>query len=231
MPNILRPDVVAVPRAPLARPDRTQATAARRRRAHRGLVLALVLTGGAASGAYVTYRSVLAGIESYGATSPDPLPGVTLAPGDRAKLHARLAAFRSALENRRAAPPLSLTADEINALIAVAPGLGGKARVEIEGDRVRARFSLPLADLGFPQFPGRYLNGTSVLNLSVVEGELVVSPEAIEVQAGPLPEAVMARLRRANLARLAFRDPRVARSLRTLGGVEVRQGTVTIKGR
>ena len=86
-------------------------------------------------------------------------------------------------------------------------------------------------DTRFPQLRGRFLNGTSVLNLSVVEGELVVSPEAIEVRAGPLPEAVMARLRKANLARLAFRDPRVARSLRRLGRVEVRKGTVEIRAR
>ena len=78
---------------------------------------------------------------------------------------------------------------------------------------------------------GRFLNGTAVLNLSVVEGELVVSPEAIKVRSGPLPEAVMARLRKANLARLAFRDPRVARSLRKLSRVEVRRGIVEIKAR
>jgi hypothetical protein len=232
MPNILCLDPVgAVPRSPRALPGRDHGAAVRRRHPYRGLIVALVLTGIVASGAYVTYRSLLAGIERYGDTRPDPLPEVALSPGNQKKLHGRMAAFRTALETRRAAATLTLTADEINALLAVAPGLGGRVWAEIEGDKVRARFSLPLEDLGFPQLRGRFLNGTSVLNLSVVEGELVVSPEAIEVKSGPLPEAVMARLRKANLARLAFRDPRVAKSLRRLSSVEVRQGTVGIKAR
>jgi hypothetical protein len=182
-------------------------------------------------GAYLACRSLLAGIERYSDISPDPLPEVTLSPGNRKNLYGRMAAFRTALETRRAAAPLTLTADELNALVAVAPGLGGKVRTDIEGDKVRARFCLPLEDLGFPQMRGRFLNGTSVLNLSIVEGELVVSPREIEVRTGQLPEAVMARLRKANLARLAFRDTRVAKSLRRLRSVEVRRGIVEIKAR
>ena len=209
----------------------TAAAAVRRPRLRRGLIIALVLIWGAAAGAYVTYRSLLDEIERYSDTRPDPLPEVTLSAGNQKGLHGRMAAFRTALESRRAASPLTLTADEINALIAVAPGLGGKFRVEILGDEVRARFCLPLEDLGFPQWHGRFLNGTSDLNLSIVEGELVVRTEAIEVRAGPLPEAVMARLRKSNLARLAFRDIRVAKSLRRLSRVEVRRGTVTIQAR
>jgi hypothetical protein len=142
-----------------------------------------------------------------------------------------LAAFRAALETRRPAPPLTLTAGEINALLAVAPGLVGKVRAEIDGGTVRARLSLPLEDLGFPQWRGRYLNGTSVLSLSVVDGELVIRPEEITARAGPLPEAVMTRLRKANLARLAFRDPRIANSLRRLSRVEVRRGAVVVTAR
>ena len=184
-----------------------------------------------AIGAYVTYRSLLAGIERYTDISPDSLPEVTLSPGNRKNLYGRMAAFRTALENRRPAAPLTLTADELNALVAVAPGLSGKVRTEIEGDKVRAQFCLPLEDLGFPQMHGRFLNGTSLLNLSIVDGELVVSPQNIEVRTGQLPEAVMARLRKANLARLAFRDKRVANSLRRLSSVEVRQGIVEIKAR
>jgi hypothetical protein len=216
---------------PRVLPVRDHATSVRHRRPRRGLIIALVLAGGAAMGAYLTHRSLIAGIERYGDIRPDPLPEVTLSPAHRRDLFVRMATFRTALESRRVAAPLTLTADEVNALVAVAPGLGGKVRVEIEGDEVRARFCLPLEDLGFPRMRGRFLNGTSVLNLSIVEGELVVSPEAIEVRAGRLPEAVMARLRKANLARLAFRDPRVAKSLRKLSGVEVRRGIVEIKAR
>lgn len=231
MTNLLCLDPAgAVPGSRHARPDRSPGAPAEWR-LYRLLILGLVLTGGVASGAYLAYRSLLAGIERYGATSPDPMPNVALSAGGQQKLHGRMAAFRTALEARRPAAPLTLTADEINALIAIAPGVSGKLWVDIEGDRVRARFSLPLEDLGFPQLRGRFLNGTSFLNLAVVEGELVVSPEAIEVRSGPLPEAVMARLRKANLARLAFRDPRVAKSLRRLNGVEVRRGTVEIKAR
>jgi hypothetical protein len=201
------------------------------RRHTRPLILALALIGGAAAVAPFAHRWLLAGIELYGATSPDPLPAATLPPGEQAKLQGRLAAFRSAVEARRPGAPLVLSVDEVNALLAVAPGLGGRLRVEIDGDRVRARFSLPLEDLGFPQWRGRFLNGTCLLNLSVVDGELVVSPEAIEVKTGPLPGPIQARLRRANLARLAFRDPKVARSLRRLGSVEARGGKITIRAR
>jgi hypothetical protein len=201
------------------------------RRLRRGLITAILVTGCAALGVYFAYRSLLAGVERYTDDNPDALPGVTSSPGDQKKLYGRLAAFRTAVENRRPAPSLTLTTGEINALLAVAPGLGGKVRAEIDGGTVRAQLALPLEDLGFPQFRGRYLNGTADLSLSVVEGELVVRPEAITARAGPLPEVVMARLRKANLARLAFRDPGVTRSLRRLSHVEVRQGAVNITAR
>lgn len=229
MPNILCLDPVrTVPCPHQVLPGRNPGTV-RHRRLYRGLIVALVLTGSAASGAYLTYRTLLAGIEKYSDTRPDSLPDAALSAANQKKLHTRLASFRTALETRRPVAPLTLTADEINALIAVAPGVGGKVWVEVEGDQVRARFCLPLEDLGFPQMRGRFLNGTSVLNLSIVEGELVVRPEAIQVRTGPLPEVVMARLRKSNLARLAFRDLRVAKSLRRLSRVEVRQGAVSIK--
>lgn len=214
-----------------ALPGRHRDVAVRRRRPRRGLIIALVLTAVSGLGAYLACRSLLAGVVRYSDAKPDLMPEASLSPGKRKQLYGRLAAFRAATVTRRAAAPLTLNADELNALIAVAPGLKGKARLEIEGDKVRATFSLPLDDLGFPQLHGRFLNGTSVLNLSIVGGELVVRAEAIKVRSGPLPEAVMARLRKANLARLAFRDPRVARSLRTLSRVEVRQGAVDIKAR
>jgi hypothetical protein len=192
----------------------------------------LVLAAGTASGAYLAYRSLVAGVERFADARPAPLPEAALAPADREALYRRLKAFRAAVETRRPAAPLSLTGGEVNALLAAAPGLGGKVWAEVQGDRVRARFSLPLEDLGFPQWRGRFLNGTSALTLSVVGGELVASPEAIEVKGGqPLPEVVMARLRTANLARLAYRDPRVARTLRRIARVEVRQGAVVVDAR
>jgi hypothetical protein len=187
--------------------------------------------GCAVLGVYLTYRSLLAGVETYTEDNPTHMPGLTVSPRDQKRLYGRLAAFRSALENRRPVQPLTLNIEEINALLAVAPGLGGKVRAELDGSTVRARLSLPLEELGFPQWRGRYLNGTSVLSLSVVDGELVVRPEAITARAGPLPEALMARLRKANLARLAFRDPQVAKSLRRLSRVEVVPGAVAITAR
>jgi hypothetical protein len=216
---------------PRSLPGRNHVAAVQHRRSHRGLITAILLMGTVAMGAYLTCRSLLAGIERYTDISPEPLPEVTISPGNRKNLYRRLTAFRTALETHRATALLTLTDDELNALVAVAPGLSGKVRTEIEGDKVRAQFCLPLEDLGFPQMHGRFLNGTSVLNLSIVEGELVVSPQKIEVRAGQLPEAVMARLRTANLARLVFRDPRVAKSLRRLSSVEVHHGIVEIKAR
>ena len=217
--------------SPRALPGRDRGDVVQCRRPYYRLIAALVLSGSAALGSYFGYRSLLAGIEGYSDTRPDLLPAPTISPGARKQLYGRMAAFRTALATHRVAAPLTLTVDELNALIAVAPGLSGKVRAEIEGGRVRAQFCLPLEDLGFPQLHGRFLNGTSALNLSIVEGELVVSPEAIEVRTGPLPEAVMTRLRKANLARLAFRDIRVAHSLRSLRSVEVREGTVAIMAR
>jgi hypothetical protein len=203
----------------------------RRGRARRILVVAILVTGCAALAGYSGYRWLLARINAFAEETPDPLLGSSLSPRDQKRLYGRLAAFRTALESRRPAPRLTLTTGEINALLNVAPGLGGKVRAEVDGSTVRAQFSLPLEDLGFPQWRGRYLNGTSVLSLSVVEGELCVRPEAITARAGPLPEVIMARLRKANLARLAFRDPRVAKTLRRLSRVEVRPGAIDIMAR
>src|ERR1051326_4876922 len=135
-----------------------------------GCVTAVVLFLCMGIAAFLGVRYVLnrvaAVVEKYTEDKPMVLPRDPMSAEDYQGLQKRVGAFQDGLNARKALPALVLTSKEINALIANDPGwkaLDGKAYLKIEGDQIRARVSLPLAEIagrvpGMSRLKERYLN-------------------------------------------------------------------------
>jgi hypothetical protein len=153
-----------------------------------GLVIVLL---GLAVGAFVLYRTWAHYVEVYTAEEPIPLPRVE-APAERIKdAVERAKAFRDALRSKTKTEPLVLTGDDLNALVREAPRFKDHAYLTIEGDKIRARVSLPLDEFFDNSLTrGRFFNGEAVLSVSVRRGKLELEVESADVGGKPLPGAL-----------------------------------------
>src|SRR5437879_1032056 len=82
-------------------------------------------------------------------SAPNPIPAVKLTPPEIEQVKKRIEDFRQAVRASRPTEPLSLSAEEINAMIANDSDLEpfkDKVYVTIEGDRLQGRMSVAMAD-------------------------------------------------------------------------------------
>src|SRR4051794_11189385 len=80
-------------------------------------ILAILLLVGMGILGYTAYRYFINTAKQYTDTRPTPLPAVEM-PAEQVKdLHARVDAFKAALDAGKPSEPLVLTADELNALV------------------------------------------------------------------------------------------------------------------
>jgi hypothetical protein len=196
-------------------------------------ILGLVFVVGMGILVYKIYRYGIDTAKQYTDTRPTPLPTVEM-PAEQVKdLHARVDAFRAALDEGKPTEPLALTADELNALIADNPDFKGKVHADIKGDEVSGQVSIPLQ--GFPrpfrELNGRYINGKADLKVSLESGVLVVMLDKLEVKGQPVPESVMTQLRQQNLAQDAYKNPKNAEAIRKFESIQVKDGKIIIKAR
>jgi hypothetical protein len=201
-------------------------------------VMTLMFVGAVGIGFYVLYRAATRFVEQYTATAPRELPKVEMPPERRKTLQERVDAFRRAIESGTPAEPLILTADEVNALIEDSPNWKGKIYVSLEGDKVKGKVSIPLEKLsaalekiGIGFLQGRYLNGEAELMASLRDGVPLVTLESLEVNGQQLPEEWMTELRKENVVKDAFKDPKNVELIRKLESIEIKDGKIIIKPR
>ena len=168
----------------------------------------------------------------FSESRPAPLPAVQMSPAEIEQVQRRYEDFMDAVRGGRHTPPLILTGDDINALIAsdrdLRP-LKGKVYVTIEGERLKGQVSVPLTDLGLSVlFRSRYLNGTGTFLVSLRHGVLLLSPDVIVVKGKPLPSLYLDQLRRRNLAQHVEDNPRVSIALDKLESIEVKDGKLIV---
>ena len=164
-------------------------------------------------------------------SAPTPLPGVKLSPAEIEVVRKRIEDFRQAVRAQRPTEPLSLTTDEINALIATDSDLEpfkGKVYVSIEGEQLKGQVSIPMAEVGLRAFRDRYLNGAGTFKLAVRNGLLYLTAQTIDVKGKPLPEVYMQKIRTQNLARNLNNDPRASAALDRIKDIQVKDGKVVI---
>ncbi len=205
-----------------------------------GCVTVLVLTVlvGIAGFFLVRYglNKFTAFVEQYTETTPMTLESVEMSKADYQQLDKRVTAFADAVNARKATPPLVLTENEINGLIANNPAwrsLKGKVYVTIEGDQIKGKVSIPMDDLaqapGLSRLKGRYLNGSAALKVSLTNGVLAVTILSLEAKGQSPPPPVMAQLQTINFAQNSAQDPKTQEMIGRFESIEVKDGKITIK--
>lgn len=108
---------------------------------------------------------------------------------------AKLDAFGKQIADTKDPVTLTLSEDEINALIAHDPEFnqsGARAEVRFEENSATGRISIP--------FHTVYVNGMAVLDVFTRDGRLYVHLKALEMKGFRAPEFIMKELRKINLA-------------------------------
>jgi hypothetical protein len=177
--------------------------------------------------AYVGYRFVSRTIVQYTDTAPMALPAPTLPEEEVQALKGRVDAFRKAVDEGQDAT-LTMTGEELNALINSDPDFQGRVAVDIEGDQLKGQVSIPFH---FPGLGQRYANGKASLKASIDDGLLIVRMQDFEIPGRPLPKQVLDQFRAENLAKNAYDDPEQAETLRKIEKLEVKDGKITIHAR
>jgi len=197
-----------------------------------GCIIAVVLVVGGMTalvgGGYFMYAQVR---DKYTDTQPMALPEIPLSAEERQSVQQRFDRFRESVDAGTATEPLVLNEDEINTLIAENDSqdpMKDAVRVQLEDDTVKGRISLPLDDIPLPGLKGRYLNGVAELRGSLKDGKLEVFIENASVKGEPLPESMMAEMRRENLTAEIMNDPEARKTLEKLESMEVRDGQLII---
>jgi hypothetical protein len=119
-------------------------------------------------------------------------------------------------------PPeqLVLSAADLNALISRHPRFKKKLFVKIDQGVITGELSLPL-DGFVPGGEGRFFNGAGQFDVSLQEGELIVQLVDATVAGQPIPPAVMAGIRKQNLAEKFQEDAKLSRMLKKFEQIEV----------
>ena len=185
-----------------------------------------------------TVTKIASIVEQYTETKPMPLPAVQMSATDYEQLDKRVTAFADAVNARKATPPLVLTGDEINALIANNPawkGLKGKVYLTIEGDQIKGKVSIPMNDLAqvplLSRLKGRYLNGSAAFKVALANGVLVVTLQSLEAKGQSPSPQVMAQLKSVNFAQNSAQDPKTQEMIGRFDHIEIKDGKITIKVR
>jgi hypothetical protein len=197
------------------------------------IVTVLVL----AVGSVLLFRYGKGKIEQTVNEYTDPAPA-QIEKGDAspAKLNAvqtRIDAFRSGLASGQP-QELTLTADELNTLLAGQPDLSdlaNKVYVVIDGDQMKANISWPLPDIGPLKLKGRYLNGTATLKASVTGGNVDLHIQDFESKGKPLPAQLLQELRKHDIGDDLMRDQQAASAIRQIDNLEVKDGKVIIRSK
>jgi len=191
-----------------------------------GVVLLVMMLGALLLGWHYVKKLVVRFTDS----KPMELPALQMSPAEMAQAKERFESFQQAVREHHATKPLTLTADELNAMIASGgeQGLKGKIHISLEGDQLKGELSVPLQDMGLSMFKSRYLNGIATFNLSFRDGRLSVTPQTIQVRGEPLPEIYLREIRKQNLASSLTNDPAAAEVLNGLEEIQVKDGKLLI---
>lgn len=173
-------------------------------------------------------------VNSYTDTKPVALPTVQMPQAEIDKLKQRFDTFQQAVREEHPAKPLSLTDEEINALIAGGTqwqALKGKFYIRLDGNQLKSEVSLPLQEVGWKMLQGRYLNGSATFSLVFRNGVLSVSPQTLLVKGKPLPESFMQVIRQENFALGLTNEPAAVALLKGLQKIQVKDGNLVLEPR
>ena len=196
-----------------------------------GCIGGLILMGLVLIGGLIGFRYAKKMITDLPDTSPAPLPQVQMSQAEIDRIERRLDAFREDVRAGKAPEPLTLTADEINALIQHDPDFGalkGKLYITIERDQIKGQLSPPMEEVGLPIFKGRYLNGTGNFSVSLHRGRILLHVLSFVVKHKSVPEVYMQEIRKHNFADNFNNNPRAKAALDRLKELKIQEGKLIV---
>ncbi|MBU4198809.1 MAG: hypothetical protein KKG09_04155 [Verrucomicrobia bacterium] len=181
--------------------------------------------------AYAFVKMLVTGlVNQYTDTQPRNLPQLVISEAQGRAICARVDAFQAALQAGQPAEPLVLTANDINALIQYHPkwkAMAGVINVTLDNNKIRGEVSIPLEKIT-QKAKGRYLNGTGVFTIQLMDGRLLIFLDALEVKGKPVPEEFMKPLRSENLAKDANTDEKSSAAIAKFESITVQNGQIRI---
>ncbi len=175
-------------------------------------------------------------VDQFTDAQPVPLPEVTLDQNQIDSALKRWDDFKNALVQDQPAEVLTLTSDDVNALINHHPDwtvLKGQAHVSFAGSNLEAQVSVSLEPFTvIPLFgkyvKGRYFNGKATFDVFVRNGLLFLTVQRAEVKGKEIPPEAVAELRQKNLAEDVRKNPNTAAILDRVERLEIKDGKAVI---
>jgi len=189
------------------------------------LFLLLLLT------VYGAYRYAKHLIAAWTDTKPLPAPALQMSHSEVTNLQARVHAWDDGLKHNQPVGPLTLTADEVNALIAAEARTSGpppRLFFSFNSNQVQAQISVPLNGMFGHWLDGRYLNGSGNFAVSLRDGNLALHVKSLAVKGKPLPENFMQPLRAQNFAEGWTNDPDLSAAIGKFQEIKIEEGKLIV---
>jgi hypothetical protein len=196
-----------------------------------GGIIAAVFVLFAMLAAYAGFRYVRHLVYYYTDTKPIETPAVQLSGAEITNLQQRIQTFDKAIKAGKPVEPLTLSAGDINALVAQDTKSNAspvRLYFSFEDNRVQATLSLPTDGFGLKMLKGRYLNGSGDFAVSVHDGRLSLKVKSLSVKGRPLPEKFMASIRTENFADSWTNEPDYNEALAKLQEVKIENGKLLV---
>lgn len=188
------------------------------------VVLFLIVGGGLWYVGSQVSQAISGLIEEYTDKEPRTLPTVEISDEEVSSVRERFDRFREALQGGTAAPPLELSATDLNALVLFHPEfekLKNYVFFDIADDLLKGEISLPLDILGLPFGKGLYLNGSAVFDLALDGQGLVAKISELEINGKSLPEQIMKEIKGENVLKDANFEGETKELLRKIKSLQI----------
>jgi hypothetical protein len=196
-----------------------------------GGIIAAVFVLFAILAAYAGFRYAKHLVYDFTDTKPIEVPAVQLSGAEITNLQQRVRNFDKALEVNKPVEPLTLNADEVNALIAQESKTNPspvRLYFSFDHDRVQAMLSLPTDGFGVKMLKGRYFNGSGDFAVSVRDGRLSLRVKSLSVKGRPLPAKFMESIRQENFAESWTNDVEFNEALAKLQELKIENGKLIV---
>ena len=193
------------------------------------LSVVLLMVVGVGATAYLGFVFYKSQVEKYTSTTPAEIPVVEFSEEQIAEVNKRVEGFKQSIKPGGTPEELTLTADDINALISKEEKLKGHVYVSIQDGELTGEISYPTDS--FLGTKGRYFNGEVSLKASLENGVLIVTLDDAKVNGESLPETFIAEMRKQNLAKDVYKNPENAELLRKFESLVIEDDKIILKPR
>lgn len=191
------------------------------------LTVFLLFVVGSASVGFFGYRYLGGQIARFTEDKPVELPTVQYDEQTLADLEARLESFKDDGTDQSSIDELTLTADDINALIHENESMRGRVFVRMDNNQLTGDVSMPLD--GVPMGGGRFLNASVTLDVSMHRDRLDIRLVSAEVKGEPVPGEFIGALGSENLAAELYNDKNLGPVLERLQDVRIEDNQLILK--